>query len=185
MHPDNWQETLFTQAPPALGNSFRDDPLLATWLRRTLPNAHSATLNPELDEIGAVAGGDLYRLQLADRLNEPVLTQWDAWGERKDEVLVTRLWCEAERLAVKHGLVATGYDRALGRYARIAQFAKVYLFHPSSDVYTCPLAMSDGAVRTLLASGNQALIDRAVPHLLSRELAQSWTSGQWMTETTG
>ena len=45
--------------------------------------------------------------------------------------------------------------------------------------------MTDGAVRTLLASGNQALIDRAVPHLLSRDLAQAWTSGQWMTETTG
>ncbi len=37
----------------------------------------------------------------------------------------------------------------------------------------------------LLASGDQALIDRAVPHLLSRDLDQSWTSGQWMTETTG
>jgi acyl-CoA dehydrogenase len=185
MQADNWPATLFTQEPPALGNCFRDDPLLVSWLRRTLPNAVSALLNPELHELGAVSGGDLYRLQLSDRENEPVLTQWDAWGRRKDEVQVTRLWCEAERLAVKHGLVATGYDRALGRHARIAQFAKVYLFHPSSDVYTCPLAMTDGAVRTLLASGNQALIDRAVPHLLARDLAQSWTSGQWMTETTG
>jgi acyl-CoA dehydrogenase len=185
MQAQTWQDELFTQTPPRLGNSFRDDPLLTTWLRRTLPNAISAVLNPELDEIGAVAAGDLYRLQLADRLNEPVLTQWDAWGRRIDEVAVTPLWREAERLAVRHGLVATGYDRTLGRHARIAQFAKVYLFHPSSDVYTCPLAMTDGAVRTLLASGNQALIDRAVPHLLARDAAQSWTSGQWMTETTG
>ena len=185
MQADNWRQALFTQTPPTLGNSFRDDPLLGSWLRRTLPNAICAVLNPELDDIGAVAAGDLYRLQLADRRNEPVLTQWDAWGRRTDEVAVTRLWCEAERLAVKHGLVATGYDRSLGRHARIAQFAKVYLFHPSSDVYTCPLAMTDGAVRTLLASGDQALIERAVTHLLSRDLDQSWTSGQWMTETTG
>src|SRR6188472_1480775 len=127
MHPDNWQETLFTQAPPALGNSFRDDPLLVTWLRRTLPNAHSATLNPELGEIGAVAGGELYRLQLADRLNEPVLTQWDAWGRRIDEIEVTPLWREAARLTAQHGLVATAYERQHGRYARIEQFAKVYL----------------------------------------------------------
>ncbi|HYR10903.1 MAG TPA: acyl-CoA dehydrogenase family protein, partial [Longimicrobium sp.] len=43
----------------------------------------------------------------------------------------------------------------------------------------------DGAARVLLDSGNQALIDRAVPHLTSRDPAAFWTSGQWMTETTG
>ena len=45
--------------------------------------------------------------------------------------------------------------------------------------------MTDGAARTLLASGNQALIDRAVPHLTSRDAGRFWTSGQWMTEATG
>ena len=145
-----------------------------------------AMLNPELDEIGALAGGDLYRLQLADRSNEPVLTQWDAWGERIDEV--------AGHSIVVRSRTARGRNTAWSRPGTTVRsvatrashnLRKVYLFHPSSDVYTCPLAMSDGAVRTLLASGNQELIDRAVPHLLSRDLAQSWTSGQWMTETTG
>jgi alkylation response protein AidB-like acyl-CoA dehydrogenase len=185
MKTESWQDALFTQSPPRLGNQFRDDPLLGPWLRRTVPPAVLAALNPELDALGGLAGGELYRLQLADRAQEPVLTQWDAWGRRVDEVVVSPLWREAERLAATHGLVATGYDRSLGRFARIAQFAKVFLFHPSSDVYTCPLAMTDGAVRTLVESGNQALIDRAVPHLTSRDPAQFWTSGQWMTETTG
>jgi len=61
----------------------------------------------------------------------------------------------------------------------------VYLFHPSSDVYTCPLAMTDGAARTLAESGNAALAARALPHLTSRDPVSFWTSGQWMTETTG
>jgi alkylation response protein AidB-like acyl-CoA dehydrogenase len=185
MKTESWQDALFTQSPPRLGNQFRDDPLLGPWLRRTVPPAVLAALNPELDALGGLAGGELYRLQLADRAQEPVLTQWDAWGRRVDEVVVSPLWREAERLSATHGLVATGYDRSLGRFARIAQFAKVFLFHPSSDVYTCPLAMTDGAVRTLVESGNQALIDRAVPRLTSRDPAQFWTSGQWMTETTG
>ncbi|MDX1523451.1 MAG: acyl-CoA dehydrogenase family protein, partial [Anaerolineae bacterium] len=43
----------------------------------------------------------------------------------------------------------------------------------------------DGAARTLLRSGNQTLIARAVPHLTSRDPDQFWTSGQWMTESTG
>jgi alkylation response protein AidB-like acyl-CoA dehydrogenase len=185
MTDQNRQQALFTQAPPQLGNQYRDDPLLAGWLRRTLPAEVLRAVQPELEEIGGIAGGALHRLQLADRCNEPVLTQWDPWGNRVDTLEVTALWREAERLAVKHGLVATAYEEAFGRHARIAQFAKVYLFHPSSDVYTCPLAMTDGAARTLLESGNARLIERAVPHLTSRDPLAFWTSGQWMTETTG
>jgi len=142
-------------------------------------------LEPELEELGATAGGELYRLQLADLHNEPRLRQWDAWGRRIDAIEVTPLWLEAERLALRHGLVATAYERRNDRHARIEQFAKVYLFHPSSDVYTCPLAMTDGAARTLIESGDQSLIERALPHLVSRDPAAFWTSGQWMTETTG
>ena len=52
----------------------------AAWLRRTLPVEVLRELERELDELGRQAGGELYRLQLADRLNEPTLTQWDAWG---------------------------------------------------------------------------------------------------------
>ena len=72
-----------------------------------------------------------------------------------------------------------------GEHARLHQFGLVHLFAPSTDVFTCPLAMTDGAARTLIASGNQELIDRAVPHLTSRDPSQFWTSGQWMTESTG
>jgi alkylation response protein AidB-like acyl-CoA dehydrogenase len=180
-----WQQALFTQSAPELGNQYRDDPLLVSWLRRTLSADSLRDLEPELDELGAIAGGPLYRLQLADRLNEPRLKQWDAWGNRVDELEVTPVWQEAERLTVKHGLVATGYEPAHGRHARIAQFAKVYLLHPSSDVYSCPLAMTDGAARSLIESGNQRLIDRALPRLTARDPALFWTSGQWMTETTG
>ena len=179
------RDALFTQSPPSLGNSFRDDTLLRSWLVRNLPEHRRGDLETELDELGARAGGPLYRLQLADRLNEPRLVQWDAWGNRIDEIEVSPLWREAERLAVAHGLVATGYASEHGRYARVAQFAKVYLFHPSSDVYTCPLAMTDGAARCLLQSGNSRLADRALPRLLASDPALFWTSGQWMTETTG
>jgi alkylation response protein AidB-like acyl-CoA dehydrogenase len=185
MQNQDWPDTLFTQSPPSLGNQFDDDPLLGSWIKRTLPASIVAELRGELRELGALAGGDLYRMQQADLANEPVLTQWDAWGKRIDQVVVSPLWREAERLAARHGLVATGYESAMGRHARIAQFLKVYLFHPSTDVYTCPLAMTDGAARCLLESGNHELIDRALPHLTSRDPATFWTSGQWMTETTG
>jgi alkylation response protein AidB-like acyl-CoA dehydrogenase len=176
---------LFIQSPPVLGNQYGDDAFLRSYLRRRLPAEVLAEIEPSLSELGALAGGELYQLQLQDRLNEPSLTQWDAWGNRIDRIEVSPLWRRAAELAASHGLIAIPYQRRHGRYSRIHQFAAVYLFHPSSDVYTCPLAMTDGAARTLTVSGNQALIDRAVTRLTSRDPARAWTSGQWMTESTG
>jgi acyl-CoA dehydrogenase len=175
----------FNQPPPALGNQYDGDRVLRSYLRRALPTDMLRAVEPSLAELGRLAGGELYALQLADRLSEPTLTQWDAWGQRVDRIEVTPLWRRAERLAAEFGVVAAAYETAYGRFARPYQFALAYLFHPSTDVYTCPLAMTDGAARTLLRSGNHALIERAVPHLLSRDPAQFWTSGQWMTESTG
>jgi acyl-CoA dehydrogenase len=95
------------------------------------------------------------------------------------------LWKRAAQIAATSGVVALAYERAHGRYSRIHQFAAVYLFHPSTDVYSCPLAMTDGAARTLISSQNAPLIERAVPRLTSRDPQRAWTSGQWMTESTG
>lgn len=177
--------THFIQSPPVLGNQYRDDAFLRSYLRRQLPATVFGEIEPSLDDLGALAGGELYQLQLQDRLNEPTLTQWDAWGNRIDRIDVSPLWQRAAAIAASSGLIAIPYERKHGRHSRLHQFAAVYLFHPSSDVYTCPLAMTDGAARTLSLSGNERLIARAVTKLTSRDPAEAWTSGQWMTEATG
>jgi alkylation response protein AidB-like acyl-CoA dehydrogenase len=176
---------LFTQTPPRLGNQYDDDRFLQEYLARTVPRDVLRDIEPALRELGGLAGGELYELQLADRLNEPQLTQWDAWGNRIDQIVLTPLWEKLAPLAARAGLIGIPYERRHGRYSRVHQFAAVYLFHPSSDIYTCPLAMTDGAACTLLAAGNARLIERALPRLTSRNPASAWTSGQWMTETTG
>ena len=175
----------FTQSPPALGNQYEDDRMLRSFLARVCPPEVLREIEPSLTEMGRLAGGELYELQLADRLNEPRLVQWDAWGNRIDKVEVTPLWQVAERIAAEHGVVATAYERKHGSLSRVHQCALAYLFTPSTDIYSCPLAMTDGAARTLLASKNEALIQRAVPHLITRDPAEFWTAGQWMTELTG
>lgn len=176
---------LFIQSPPKLGNQYSDDSWLQRYLQRVLPPPVLRDIEPQLYAMGELAGGELYNMQLADRLNEPRLTQWDAWGHRVDHIELTPLWQHCARLAAEYGLVALPYEQLHGAYSRIHQFALVYLFHPSSDVYTCPLAMSDGAARTLLESGNQSLIKRALHKLTSRIAEHAWTSGQWMTEASG
>jgi acyl-CoA dehydrogenase len=175
----------FVQAGPRLVNTYASDWLLRTYLERKLGPELLAAIEPELAELGELASVQLLELQRADRRNEPRLTQWDAWGTRLDHIEPTPLWREAERLAVRFGLTAIPYERKEGAWSRTRQFALVYLFHPVTDVYTCPLAMTDGAARVLLEANNSRLIGRAVPHLTSRELSQFWTSGQWMTESTG
>src|SRR6185295_17284032 len=176
---------LFQQSAPALKNQYDDDRVLGSYLARVLPADVLRDVQPSLAEMGRLAGGELYELQLADRLSEPTLTQWDAWGNRIDKIELTPLWRRAERVAAEHGVVATAYEQKHGSFSRVHQCALAYLFTPSTDIYSCPLAMTDGAARTLLNSGNQSLIDRAVPHLITRDPELFWTAGQWMTELTG
>ena len=175
----------FHQAPPSLGNQYDDDRVLRSYLARVLPKEVLRDVEESLVEMGRLAGGELYDLQLADRLNEPTLTQWDAWGNRIDKIELTPLWRKAERIAAEHGVVAAAYEQKHGSLSRVYQCALAYLFTPSTDIYSCPLAMTDGAACTLLSSGNKALIDRAVPHLITRDSDEFWTAGQWMTELTG
>jgi acyl-CoA dehydrogenase len=174
----------FFQAPPTLGNQFDDDRVLSQVLTRMVPSSDRASLFEELRAMGELAGGELWELQQRDRASEPVLTQWDPWGNRVDTIELTELWKRCARIAAERGLVATGYSPSLGARARLHQFSLVYLFDASSDVYTCPLAMTDGAAATLKAHGGPAF-ERAFPRLVSRDPATMWTSGQWMTERTG
>jgi acyl-CoA dehydrogenase len=174
----------FFQDPPRLGNAFDEDPLLGDHLARVAPELAAAVAG-ELSELGALSAGPWYQASLADRRNEPVLTQWDPWGHRIDHIEVTSVWKEAQAIAARWGLVAAGYEEKWGVHARLHQFALVHVAAPSLDFYGCPLAMTDGAARTLLDSGQAALIQRYVTRLTSRDPATMWTSGQWMTERTG
>ena len=174
-----------TQQPPALGNQYDNDRVLVSYLKRAIPPEQLNDIEPTLADLGDLAGGELYELYLDDLNSEPTLKRWGAWGERIDEIEVTDVWKRAETVAAKYGVVAAGYDRTLGDKDRVHQFALAHLFIPSTDMYGCPLAMTDGAASTLLASGNDALINEAVPHLTSRDPEQFWTSGQWMTELAG
>src|ERR1044071_8395285 len=152
----------FRQEPPQLGNQYETDRALRSYLRRALPPEVLAEVEPELFDLGELAGGELYRMQLEDRLNEPRLVQWDAWGERVDRVEVSPLWRVAERLAAERGLVAIPYERRHGAHSRVCQFALAYLFTPSTDIYSCPLAMTDGAARVLMSSDNATLVNRVL-----------------------
>lgn len=174
----------FIQSAPILGNQYRDDGVLRAYLERALPLTMRKAIERDLDELGAHAASAWTEAR-THAPAAPVLTQWDAWGERVDRIESTPVWQRGAALTARYGLVACGHDAAYGEHARSNQFARIYLHHVASEFYTCPLAMSDGAATALKASGNRSLIERALPHLLSRDAATLWLSGQWMTETVG
>ena len=172
----------FLQDAPRLAHPYRDDRVLNAWLGHVLPAERLHAMRADLDALGDYAVMAWDRRGRTPR-TEPVLTSWDAWGARVDRIALTPAWEEGPTLTTRHGVLASGHDAS--PWARVEEFARVYLYHVASEFYCCPLAMTDGAATAIRASGNAALIDRALPHFLSRDASTFWLSGQWMTETPG
>lgn len=175
----------YLQSPPELSNPYLTDRVLRSCMRRCLPPALFERFHEDAGELGQLIADELYPQQLAERLLEPRHTPFDAWGRRIDQIELTPLWRRMPAIAARYGLVWHGYDKDKGAHGRLYQFALVYLATAATDFYSCPLAMTDGAARALIESGNDQLIRRALPHLTARTEKELWTSGQWMTETTG
>jgi alkylation response protein AidB-like acyl-CoA dehydrogenase len=175
----------FFQDPPQLANTYEADPALRETLDRLLPGELTAELAQEWRDLGQAAAGPLLAWAQAAEAETPRLVPYDAWGRRVDRIVVAPAWVDLQREAARRGLTAIPYEGRLGAFARLHQFALLNLYGPSSAIFTCYLAMTDGAARTLLEHAPGALARRVVPHLTSRDPEAFWTSGQWMTERTG
>lgn len=175
----------FYQLPPSLDNQYSDDHILQAVLKRLLPAKTFAEIEPELKRFGEKVVKEMEPLAQEAEANPPVHVPYDPWGKRIDHIKVTKAWDRLHEIAAEEGIVATGYERKHGEYSRIHQFAKLYLYHPSSAIYSCPLAMTDGAAKVIELFGSDEMKKKAYANLISRDPKKFWTSGQWMTERTG
>jgi alkylation response protein AidB-like acyl-CoA dehydrogenase len=175
----------FYQAGPNLTNQFDADRVLRSILKRKLPPKVHATVEQDLRRFGERVVTDLLELSIAAERNKPRLIQFDPWGHRIDCIETSQAWKDLDAVSAQEGIVATGYEREFGSLSRLVQFAKLYLYQPSSALYTCPLAMTDGAAKLIEVHGDDELKKGAFKHLTSRDPKTFWTSGQWMTERTG
>src|SRR5690606_23124801 len=175
----------FIQHPPKLGNEFSDDIFLQDYMKTYLPNEVLKEIAPDLERFGARVTGEFLEWARDAEVNQPYLTQFNAWGNRVDEITVSQGWKNFDKAAAEEGLVAIGYERKYAEHSRLYQFTKLYMFTASSAIYTCPLAMSDGAARLIEIYGNEFLKKTAYKGLTSRAPSEFKTSGQWMTERTG
>ncbi len=175
----------FFQQGPVLKNTFLNDTFFIRLLKQFLPQDLYQEIFKDLENLGALASGPLLRLAQGAELHPPEHIPFDAFGNRIDQIWCTPEWEELKKIASEQQLIRIAYQRKQKEFSRLYQFAKLYLFHPSSAFFSCPLAMTDGAARVLELHKNQEWASQAFEHLTSDSLNQFWISGQWMTEKSG
>ncbi|HEX7675190.1 MAG TPA: acyl-CoA dehydrogenase family protein [Bdellovibrio sp.] len=175
----------FYQDGPSLSNTFESDETLKKFLKKVLPADAQKEALPHLAHLGQRAVTDMLEWAQDAETHPPVHVPFDPWGRRIDDIKTSNGWKQLEKVAAQEAIVATAYERKFGSFSRIYQMALLYLYSPSSAIFSCPLAMTDGGARAIELYGTPDLKARALPHLLSKDPKTFWTAGQWMTERTG
>ncbi|HHL31034.1 MAG TPA: acyl-CoA dehydrogenase [Oceanospirillales bacterium] len=183
----------FIQDSPEITDPYQTDRYLQTAIKWLLNNdQHQAEIKTDLQRFSNRLINEVHNWSLQAEAQIPELIQYSPWGERIDHIKMCDAWSKLDRLSAQEGLIHLGYDEANSTSGRIHQFFKLYLFHPSSAFYTCPLAMTDGGAKlanTLLKNEKDPTarnkLSEAFARLSSNDPDNFWTCGQWMTETTG
>ena len=167
-------------------NTFASDEVLKKYLNHSLSAEHKIEILAKLELFGKKCGGEFLAWSLSAESNPPRLVNYSPWGHRIDHIEMDQGWKHLEAAAAVNGIVAEAYEKKYGADSRILQMSLLYLYSPSSAFVSCPLAMTDGAARVLQSQSRQnETLKQAFLNLTSRDPAQFWTSGQWMTERIG
>src|SRR5574343_421264 len=173
----------YFQDAPHLGNQYSEDQALQTYLYLLMGKSLSIH-SSSLQEFGKKVIYDLIPHHRNCERYPPVLEQYNAWGERVDEIHTHPSWSYMHKVSAEEQLIKLGYSKI--NFNRTLQFCKLYLFNASSGLYTCPLAMTDGAaylISHILKKDEE--LDEVFNHLTSQDPSKYWTSGQWMTDKHG
>ncbi len=182
----------FIQAAPEFTNPFEKQ-LFQEILQITLKGkTEKDTITADLKQFSDQLLGEVHGWSLEADANPPQHIPYSPFGERIDTIKVHDSWKKLDELSAREGLIQLGYNPDNLESGRLHQFLKLFLFHPSSAFYSCPLAMTDGAaklittlLKTPLKESEKEILTNALTHLTSRDPEHFWTSGQWMTEKTG
>ncbi|KAF2151832.1 hypothetical protein K461DRAFT_279345 [Myriangium duriaei CBS 260.36] len=192
----------FFQALPVLPPQYADpdnaDDVVLARILDIYIGSEATAVQKHLNHIARVALDPRVLVHSTDaETNHPTLRPLTTFGEenRNDPLWTTTGWQQLKEIQYKEGLVAVAYDSAnVDVNRRVYEFALSHLFGPTGTMTSCPMSMTDGAA-TLLSRhlkdpdndqvGRARVFQEAYQRLTSRDPAQAWTSGQWMTERTG
>jgi alkylation response protein AidB-like acyl-CoA dehydrogenase len=172
---------------PRIGNIYLEDTALLSYLE-THPISKNQVFQKELERLGDRFATVYLDAARQAQQNHPRLEQFDSYGRRIDKLHLSEGWKQLGKYSSEDGIVAMAYEADrfnLKEHQRFGQLIALYMYHSSSGLYGCPLAMTDGAAYTLrnMDRSKKPHLEAAYQHLISR--SDPWTSGQWMTEKKG
>lgn len=174
--------------PDAAGqNLWRADPAFARLLPLYLPADLLAVMLPQLDRLGALAGGELDTLAgTADR-NPPRLIHRTRRGEDAQSIDYHPAYREMERLAFgEFGLTSMSHRAGVFGWPAplppAAKYALTFLFAQAEFGLLCPVNMTDSLARTLRRFGSAELVERYLPLLASQDMDALHQGAMFMTE---
>jgi alkylation response protein AidB-like acyl-CoA dehydrogenase len=159
------------------------------WLtRRSLGEALWPVADSALSELGHLVPTTIEPLARTADQHPPILHQYNARGERVDEIEFHPAYKEIERTVVQFGAVRMGFTpgwRGLqGRAPRILVSAVHYMFLQADQAITgCPIGMMDAGARAL-ERNDPALAARFVPRLAD-DTGNHMTMAMFLTEKAG
>ncbi|MCO6056005.1 acyl-CoA dehydrogenase family protein [Pseudomonas sp. MOB-449] len=162
-------------------NLFHCDPTLVRLLATYLPADALERWLPELERLGARAGGELDHLALSADKNPPVLATRTRRGEDLQRVIKHPDFVALERVAYSELGLAAMSHRPDGPPPLI-KYALTYLFVQAEFGLCCPVSMTDSLTRTLRKFGTPELVERYLPNLASQDFDSLYQGAMFMTE---
>jgi acyl-CoA dehydrogenase len=178
-------------APDTTGlNFFRADPSLADLVRLYVSEPLWRHIEPQLDRLGAMAGGPLdAAARLADR-HTPILHHRDRFGRDAQWIEYHPAYRELEQAAFgSFGIHAMSHRAGIldwpEPYPAVAKHAFTYLFNQAEFGLGCPINVTDGCALLLKRYGDPALQAKYLDGLTSTDMARLTQGAQFMTEKEG
>ncbi|HEY9854576.1 MAG TPA: acyl-CoA dehydrogenase family protein, partial [Stenomitos sp.] len=170
-------------------NYYHADPSFQALMQEALGPEVLAWARPLLEDMGRMAAQDIVPLAEDANQNVPVLVQYDADGNRLDEVKVHPSYREMTRLAYGAGLGGMFYETDLrhqhGYVPHALVFALGYLFAQAEQGLYCPICMTEGSARLVDLFGDEALKAKFLPGITSRDLSTLLEGAMFLTEKQG
>jgi acyl-CoA dehydrogenase len=167
---------------------YRPDEHLRWLTRRTVGESLWPVAESALQDLGTLVPQVIEPLARAADRNPPVLRQYNARGERVDEIEFHPAYKELERTVLRFGAVRAGYTtgwRGLTtRAPRTLLTSMLYLLLESDQAVTgCPIGMMDAGARCLERSDPE-LASRFVPGIAD-DTGNHLTVAMFLTEKAG
>ncbi len=175
-------------------NFYKEDALLRRFVAQFGPDSaaqhdYRRALEEHLLEFGELAGGVLNELTIAAHKEGKYgeVVQYDATGNRIDEVRYCHEQEEVRRICFEQGLVNLNYHEDWPHeFSMLHRMALAYIANQNGEGgITCPLAMTDGMIRVLEALGTPEQKERYLPLVAGQGSDSHFMAGQYVTERVG